>query len=178
MPDLNDLPDNSSVFVDTNIFDYALRGSSRACADFIERIARGKVKAYVNTHVLADLMHKLMLQEAYKKTLITAPAATKLKDCFKRDRTKAAMLVEYQQQFENLLAIGLRVLPVTTKLMVDTRVERATHALLTGDSLHIGSMNYHQVKRKSTPLRDLVTNDRDFAAIHGITVWEPTDVVL
>lgn len=173
MPDLAVLPVGARVFVDTNIFDLHYRGKSATCSAFITRVARGEVVAYVNTQVLSDLLHKLMLAEAYTKGLITRRQASALKACFKADRTLATGLTEYQTQFENTLAIGLRVLRISRGLLIETKVERATHGLMTGDSLHLGNMNRH-----ATPLRDIVTYDSDFAHISGLTVWEPVDVIL
>jgi hypothetical protein len=64
MPDLATLPRAASVFVDTNIFDLHYQGRSATCSAFMARVASGEVTAYVNTHVLSDLLHKLMLAEA------------------------------------------------------------------------------------------------------------------
>jgi hypothetical protein len=52
------------------------------------------------------------------------------------------------------------------------KMERTTHGLMTGDSLHLGNMNRHRV-----PLRDIVTHDGDFAHVLSLIVWEPMDVV-
>ena len=172
MPDLAGLPAGATVFVDTNIFDLHFRGSSVTCTAFIERVARGEVTAYVNMQVLSDLMHKLMLAEAYSKKLIDKRTATKLKSLLASNRAVAASLVDYQIQFERTLAIGLRVLRITRSLLVETKVERYNHGLMTGDSLHVGNMNRH-----STPIRDIVTCDGDFKHISSLIVWAPTDVV-
>ncbi len=177
MPDLDDLPEGTRVFVDTNILDYHLSAKSRSCASFIERVALREVRAYVNTQVLSDLVHKLMIKEAFVRGFITSPSAAKLKECFKKDRAKALALVTYQEQFEELLTIGLQVLPITKQLLVETKVARSTYALLTGDSLHVGTMNRCQVNRRNAPLHDIVTNDEDFALIAGMTVWKPNDIV-
>ena len=173
MPDLAALPAGTRVFVDTNIFDLHYRGKSATCSAFISRVAQGEVVAYVNTQVLSDLLHKLMLAEAYAKGLISKRQASVLKARLQANRTLAARLTDYQTQFENTLAIGLRVLPISRKILVETKVERTRHGLMTGDSLHLGNMNRH-----STPLQDIITHDSDFAHIPGLTVWEPMDVIL
>ena len=67
MPDLSVLPDGIKVFVDTNIFHYHLKGESMSCTNFIIRIAKREIEAYVNTQVLSDLLHKLMITEAIAK---------------------------------------------------------------------------------------------------------------
>ena len=172
MPDLPALPAGTRVFVDTNIFDLHYRGKSATCSAFISRVAQGEVVAYVNTQVLSDLLHKLMLAEAYAKGLISKRQASALKGKLKADRTLAARLTDYQTQFEDTLAIGLRVLQINRKVLVETKFERAAHGLMTGDSWHLGNMNRHPI-----PLQDIVTYDGDFAHIPGLTVWEPLDVI-
>lgn len=172
MPDLALLPKGARVFVDTNIFDLHFRGHSVSCTNFMLRIANGEVLAYVNTQVLSDLLHRLMLVEAHKKGYITKTSAPLLKTCFQRDRAKAANLKEYQMQFESALAIGVKVLPLTKQLFVTTKTERAAYGLLTSDSLHLGTMNKHNI-----PLKNIVTEDGDFTHIAGVTVWKPLDVV-
>lgn len=172
MADLNALPYDTEVFIDTMIFYLHFQGRSAICTAFINRIAQGEITAYVNTQVLSDLLHKLMLAEACAKGLIPKQSAAQLKNCLLANRTIAENLVDYQSQFENILAIGLKVLPITSRLLVDTKVERRIHGLMTGDSLHMGNMNRH-----SNPIRDIVTYDGDFAHIPNINIWEPTDVV-
>jgi len=172
VPDLAALPTGTRVFVDTNIFDLDYRGKSATCSAFITRVARGEVVAYVNTQVLSDLLHKLMLAEAYAKGIITKRQASALKERLQANRTLAARLTDYQTQFENTLAIGLRVLQISRKILIETKTERVTHGLMTGDSLHLGNMRRH-----SLPLQDIVTHDGDFGHIPSLTVWGPMDVI-
>lgn len=172
MPDLAALPTGTRVFVDTNIFDLHYRGKSATCSAFINRVARGEVVAYVNTQVLSDLLHKLMLAEAYAKGLISRRQASALKARLQANRALAAGLTDYQMQFENTLAIGLRVLQISRKILVETKAERVAHGLMTGDSLHLGNMNRHPI-----PLQDIVTHDGDFAHVPGLIVRGPMDVI-
>ena len=104
-----------------------------------------------------------MLAEANAKGFISNRSASKLKRWLSADRTRAANLTDYQTQFENTLAIGLRVLRITKKTLIDTKHERANYALMTGDSLHLGTMNRHH-----PPLQDIVTHDSDFAHVPGV----------
>jgi predicted nucleic acid-binding protein len=100
MPDLQHLPDGTRVFVDTNIFDLHFRFKSFSCTNFMSRIINGEVEAYVNTQVLTDLLHKLMLAEAYAKNIIAKRAASQLKSRLQSNRSIAAQLTDYQIQFE------------------------------------------------------------------------------
>jgi len=172
MPDLALLPKGTRVFVDTNIFYEHFRGRSVMCSAFVSRISSGEITAYVNTQVLSDLIHKMMLAEAYHKNYITKATAVKLKKALATDRTLATNLTDYQTNFEDILDIGIKVLRITRKLLVDTEEERRDHGLMTGDSLHLGSMN-----RQNTPISDIATNDGDFTHIPEITVWKPMDIV-
>lgn len=172
MPDLNLLPVGASVFVDTNIFYYHFTGRSPSCTVLFRRIAFGEVTGYVNTEVLSDLLHKLMLYEAHRMRYIPNCRACDLKARLLADRTTIAHMPGHQTLFEQVLNIGIKMLGVSKRLLVETKRERATHGLMTNDSLHLGSMLYHR-----TPLVHIATRDGDFAHIHDITVWQPEDVV-
>jgi len=173
VPDLAQIPSGTNVFVDTNIFYLHFRGSSISCTAFIERIARGEIEAYVNTAVLSDLLHKLMLHEAKQKGLIAALKAKDLRDHLRRNRNAIGTIPDHQAQFEQTISGGIAVLQVSPKLLKETKRERITHGLMTNDSVHLGNMLY-----KREPLADIATNDADFEHITDITVWKPTDVIV
>ncbi|MEQ8464548.1 type II toxin-antitoxin system VapC family toxin [Coleofasciculus sp. E1-EBD-02] len=170
--DLAHLPLGTRVFVDTIIFDLYFRSKSTTCAAFINRIAKREVYAYVNTQILSDLLHKLMLAEAVNKGYITRRSASKLKNKLSSNRSLASNLTDYQQQFEDILALGIKVLRISQKTLVETKRERTQYGLMTGDSLHLGTMNQH-----STPIDNIVTHDSDFAHVPNLTIWTPMDVI-
>jgi predicted nucleic acid-binding protein len=174
VPDLAQIPSGTKVFVDTMIFYLHFQGRSVSCTAFIERIARGEIEAYVNTEVLSDLLHKLMLHEARQKGFIAAAANAKdLHEHLRRNRNAIGTMPEHQSQFEQTISGGIAVLQVTPKLLRDTKRERISHGLLTNDSIHLGNMLY-----KREPLADIATYDADFEHINDITVWKPTDVIV
>ena len=164
MPDLATLPSGTSVFVGTNIFDLHFRNRSATCSAFVERIARGEISAFVNTQVLSDLLHKLMLAEAQLKGLIPNRSARELREKLIADRTIVANLTDYQEQFENTMAIGIRVLSVTGKLLRESKKERLAHGLMGGDSLHLCNMN-----RSFVPICAIVT--RGGALSHSASIF-------
>ena len=170
--DLSLIAAGSRVFVDTNIFDYHFRSKSITCTAFLERIALKELTGYVNTQVLSDLLHKMMLAEASTKGYCKF-GAKHLRKWLASNRHLAGTLTECQSEFENILTLGLKVLRVSEKLLVETKAERNTHGLMTGDSLHLGNMNRH------VPLiKDIATYDGDFGHIPGLVVWRPMDVIL
>ena len=172
MPDLAQIPSGTKVFVDTNIFYLHFQGRSISCTAFIGRIARDEITAYVNTEVLSDLLHKLMLYEAKQKGLIAGPSAKALREHLRGNRNAIGTIPDHQAQFEQTVAGGIAVLPISPKLLRETKRERITHGLMTNDSVHLGNMVY-----RKQPLADIATYDSDFEHISGITVWKPTDVI-
>ncbi|MHB8599922.1 MAG: type II toxin-antitoxin system VapC family toxin [Ktedonobacteraceae bacterium] len=180
MPDLLDIPDGTSVFVDTNIFHFHFQNKSRACTAFLNRIIRGDVEAYVNTQVLSDLLHKLMMTNAIEKGCIREGTNPQPLKNYLRwlhlHPEENSLLTDYQQQFEFILSVRVRVLPINEQLLIATKMERQTFFLMTGDSIHLGTMNRRTINRQNVPLQHIATHDGDFEHIPGITVWRPMDI--
>ncbi|HVB22109.1 MAG TPA: type II toxin-antitoxin system VapC family toxin [Ktedonobacteraceae bacterium] len=178
--DLKDLPHGTEVFVDTNIFHYHFERRSDTCTAFLLRVAQREITAYVNVQILSDLLHKLMLAEAVNRHYVNDDDAGQLKRYLGNCRTNAQgpRLEDYQTQFENILKIGLRVLPMNENLLKDTIRERKKYYLMVGDSLHLGTMNRRRVKNREVPLQHIVTHDKDFMFVPDLTIWKPFDIVL
>lgn len=173
MPDIRDIPPGTNVFVDTNIFYYHFSGQSPTCTAFLRRIAQGEVNAYVNTEVLSDLLHKLMLYEACKTGIITRQRASDLKtQLLSNRRLIEQSLPDHQNLFESILGMGLKMLRVSKKLFIDTKQERKNHGLMTNDSIHLGTMIY-----RAAPITHIATRDADFRHITKVTIWEPMDII-
>ena len=169
--DLVNVPNGTRVFVDTNIFFLHFTGKSAACTAFIQRVQAGDIPAFVNSRVMLDLLHKLMLVEAFQKGMIPQPRAEKLKVWLVGNRANAGRLADYQTQFDSILALGIEMLRTTKKLLAETETERRVHALMVGDSLHLGCMNRHE-----PAISDPVTNDSDFDHVSSIRIWKPKDI--
>lgn len=172
MLDLRDLPSSCSIFVDTNVFYYHFMGRSATCTAFLNRIASGEINGYVNTEVLSDLLHKMMLAEAKSRKFINDPSATQLKSLLQQNRSAIASMPDHQVMFEKILAIGLKVLRISKALLIETKDERRMHGLMTNDSLHLGNMNRHRMS-----IKNIATRDGDFNHVTEITVWTPMDIV-
>ena len=168
---LTALPSGSRIFVDTNIFSLHFSGQSVSCTALIQRITFGQVEAFVNSRVLLDLIHKLMLKEAEGKNYISRARASELRAWLSGNRSNGALLSDYHSYFEKVLELGLRYIHTTEKLLVDTKSERETHGVMAGDSLHLGCM-----RRRS--IANIVTNDGDFDHISHVNIWKPLDVIL
>src|SRR5438128_4692925 len=78
--DLNDLPDGAPIFIDANIFIYHFTGISIECRVMLERSERKNIRSATGTHIILEVLHRLMMIEALSKSLITpGQPAKKLK---------------------------------------------------------------------------------------------------
>jgi len=59
-----------AVFVDANVFLYHLTGRSRACRDLLARCEAGEVQGLTGTHVVLEVLHRLMMLEAVRRALV------------------------------------------------------------------------------------------------------------
>jgi hypothetical protein len=68
-----------SVFIDTSILVYAFTKTrySETCEDFLGRAKYGEVEGYINSTVLDEFFHKLVIFEVYSKKKLTSRDAVK-----------------------------------------------------------------------------------------------------
>jgi predicted nucleic acid-binding protein len=64
---LKNIPSNTHVFVDSNIFIYHFLDVSVPCTNFLERIEMEDITAYTSTVVLSEVLHRLMIAEVVEK---------------------------------------------------------------------------------------------------------------
>jgi len=70
-----------------------------------------------------------------------------------------------------LLTLNLLILPMERGIVERAQRERVNAGLLTNDSLIVASM-------KEYGISCIATNDRQFEAVAGISVFSPTDLVV
>jgi predicted nucleic acid-binding protein len=69
--DINGLPAGASCLVDANIFIYHLSARSSECSEFMARIGRYEIQAFVTTTIIGEVLHRRMIAEALTKNLIS-----------------------------------------------------------------------------------------------------------
>ncbi len=105
-----------------------------------------------------------MLAEAAARGFITTPTARAL-----RSRSEVIPnLRAYWQRAEPVLRMDLLFVPMSESLR-QAHVERAANALLTNDSMIVACMRQYGI-----PF--IASNDEDFGAISGITLFRPEDL--
>lgn len=71
------IPSEQPVIIDANIFIYANQRASTQCVKLLERCANNEVYGILPAHILAEVMHVLMLAEAKDKGLLKGPNPAK-----------------------------------------------------------------------------------------------------
>jgi predicted nucleic acid-binding protein len=160
------LPNGTECFVDTNIFVYHFVqldvDLSNACRAFLRRVVIGEIKALVTVQVLADVIHKVMAEEARKHFGLSSGGVPYLQ----RHPEKIADLSVFVSAAEQLKKIPLQVLSVDFGALSDAVSLSQTHGLLTNAATIVALMHRHGITH-------LATNDDDFDRLPGITVWKP-----
>lgn len=164
--DINQLSAGTRCLVDANILIYYLGGTSPDCRNFINRIAKGELDAYISTTILAESLHRQMVFEAIRKGFVTSSKAL---NKIKSQPQIITQLTDYITFVDDLLSLPLRVVTVTPQIIQISHHLRLSYGLLVNDSINLASAFELQIT-------DIVTNDSDFNRVPNITVWEPTDI--
>jgi predicted nucleic acid-binding protein len=161
-----DLPDGDRCFVDAKIFYYHFVETpplSEPCVKFLERAARGQLVLHTSVHILSEAIHKVMLFEA---ATVFGQTRTNLVNWLRRHQDRITELSEFRQAAGELAGMGLSLLPADAALLAEAATLSAQLGLLTNDATIVALMHRHA-------LTNLVTNDDDFDAVPGLTVWKP-----
>ena len=161
------IPNGESVLVDANILVYAIQKQSRQCEVFLQRCAMEQITGVLPSHILAEVMHILMITEARDNGWITGsnPAKQLAKQ---PGRIKA--VVRYENFIRDILSVGLRF---TTLIQEDflTAMSIQKHSgLLTNDALLAAVGQRLRVK-------NIASADEAFRKAHGFTTFAPNDLV-
>ena len=162
---MKNIPDQSHVFLDTNILLYALADHprfGRGCNTLLARVHRGDVTGYISSVVLNELIHKLVIGEVSEKIGLKPGQVIQH---LKRNPEALEKLEAYAIVDEVETAYHLIVLDVTIDIFRTARRLMKVHHLMSNDALHL------EVMQKSN-LQNLVSNGPDFDGIDGIHVWK------
>ncbi len=164
---LDDIPSGASSFIDANPFLHYFTAHPRhgAMAErLVDRIENKVIVGFTSTHVLHEVVHRLMTIEACQRF------GWPVKGIAQRMRQHPAevkLLHQARQAFDELSMIGLNVLAVTnSSLSLGIDVTRQT-GLLSSDALIMVLMQQHGITC-------LASEDSDFDRVPGITRYGPT----
>jgi len=162
---LDTVPNGSHVLIDANIFVYGLSAASAQCKGLLERCSREEVTGIALLESVNDATHQFMRAEAVQKGFCARQATQYLS----AHPEVVRQLTDYWTNTQRLLALNLLFVPLETDILVSAQPERANAGLLTNDSMIVAAMKEYGIAR-------VATNDRQFDAVAGITVFSPTDI--
>jgi predicted nucleic acid-binding protein len=162
----DDLISPADVFVDANTFIYHFTSDPKwgaACTRLLERIEFQELRGFLSTHVLADVVHRLMTTEAMDRL---GWPATRLAARLRKQHTEIPKLSIYLQALVKITQIGIQVLPVLAPHIIQAAQLSRVHELLTGDALVVAVM-------QANGLTNLASLDADFDRVPGLTRYAP-----
>ncbi len=163
---LADVPAGTSVFVDANIFLFALTNHpvhGAACKVFLDRAANQEITAVTSISVLGEVVHRLMTIEACDRFGWPVQG---IANRLRRHPNEVQQLVGPRQALDEINAARVNILAVPAALVfLATDLSRQT-GLLYGDALIVASMRDHA-------LAHLASLDADFDRVPGITRYAP-----
>jgi predicted nucleic acid-binding protein len=109
--------------------------------------------------------HQFMKGEALQKGLCAGQAMKYLS----ANPDQVKLLTDYWANTQRLLALNVPFLPLELSIVTGAQPERVAAGLLTNDSMIVAAMRGYGVSL-------IATNDRQFNAVPGITVFSPSDV--
>ncbi len=160
------LTSGDSVFLDANVVVYEFGADpafGTASKALLKRIESGDLVGFISAHVFIDIAHRTMTIEACQ--LFGWPY-TAIGRRLRSQPTEIQKLVRSRHALDEIIRIGVHVLPVKADDVLLAGDLSRQHGLLSGDALILALMLNHG-------LTHLASNDADFDRIPGITRYGP-----
>lgn len=163
---INRIPKQQSVLIDTNILFYANQRSSMQCVEFLKRCASDEISGIIPIQILAEFTHILMLAEARDLGLIKGSNPAKQ---LSQSPNKVKALYRYEGLIRDLLSIGLRIEPLEQEdFFLAISIQRL-YGLLTNDALLIAVA-------KRLRVTAVASADKVFEDVKEISLYKPGDI--
>jgi len=163
---LSQITNASIVLLDANICLYAIRQESAQCERLLARCANGEVNGIMPSHILAEIMHQLMIAEARDYQWIKGPNPAKQLAGLP-DRVRA--LTKYEELVRDILGTGLQIEPIVQEDFITSLEVQRQAGLLTNDALLVAVGERLRVT-------SIASADQAFSRVQGILLYSPDDV--
>lgn len=164
---LPSLPKNSSVFIDANIFLFAILAHPRfgdPCEKFLTSVEKKEYRAFTSTLVLNELLHKLMIAETVEKYSLRTEHDAYLLLKQKPDAVKNLKIT--WEDFASLREYPIKVLGTGNSWLISAVEISKSYGLLISDAVHAAVCKEHKIENIST-------SDSDFERVDFLKVWKP-----
>lgn len=164
---LADIPAGTPVFVDANILLFAVTNDAlhgSASTTFLDRVENQEITAITSTHVLGEVVHRLMTIEACDRF---AWPVQGIANRLRRHPAEVQQLIRARQAFDEITTARVKTIAITLPhVSVAIDVARQT-GLLHGDALIVAVM-------REQGLSHLASLDADFDRVPGLTRYAPS----
>jgi predicted nucleic acid-binding protein len=167
MPRIQTLTAGTRVFIDSNIFVFATTHSGplgQACTALLARVERDELSGITSTSVAAEVMHRLMVNEAREQ--FGFPSSRHTVEHLQQHPETVRQLTQHLGVASQIRRLHVDIVPLTVKDLHTSKALRRDHGLLTNDSLILAVMRSHK-------LLHLATHDSGFLRVPAIQVWMP-----
>jgi predicted nucleic acid-binding protein len=161
-----DIAAGQAIFIDANIFIYYFRPDpvlGSACAQLLQRIENGEIEGLTSSHVLSEMAHRLMTDEASQKFGWPMTAIIRR---MRSHPAQVQQLARHRQAIDELSLARVRILTVSGADVSRAADLSCQHGLLASDALVVAVMQDHG-------LTLLASHDADFDRVPGITRYAP-----
>jgi predicted nucleic acid-binding protein len=163
---LDRISGGDTILLDANISLYAIRQESAQCERFLTRCAKGELHGVMPGHVLAEIMHQLMIAEARDNQWIKGGNPAK-QLAFLPERVRA--LNRYEELVRDILGMGLQIEPVIQEDFITAMAIQRRAGLLTNDALLVAVGERIRVT-------SIASADKAFADVQGLLLYSPDDI--
>ncbi len=154
------------VVIDANIILYAVQQASQQCKRLLLRYADDDVRGLLPTHILAEVVHRLMIAEARDNGWVKGPNPAR-QLAAKPDLVKR--LFRYEELVQDILTIGFQIEPVREEDFLDAMMMQRRFGLLTDDALSVAITRRLGVKV-------FASADKALTQVQGLHVYAPDDL--
>lgn len=165
---LDSIRTGSAVFIDANIFIYHFTGVSNECGNFLSRCEHGDLVGITSVNVLLEVLHRLMMVEAFRKNIVKPPNIFKK---LKKYPEKIKQLNNYFANTQKISEMGIIVKPISWETILKSQTVRLRYGFMVNDSLVVASMEEENLSL-------LATNDTGFSILDGFSLYRPSDLEL
>lgn len=154
----------TEVFVDTNIFVYALAKRHRyksTCEALLSKVNQGDMIGFTSSTVINELFHTILIGEVKIKygdvevIRFIKEHPNVISDCD----------VAYDA-LDDIFDSAVVILPLTLEVLQHAKTLSRKHDLLFSDAIHAGSCDVYGIKH-------IASNDKDFDRVDFLKRWSP-----
>lgn len=163
---LDQLAEDSRVFIDASIFIYHFTGASLACRQLLESCEQGRIAGYTSVTAVAEVAHRLMMIEAVAKGLVSPG------NVVRKLREKSNIIKElgiYQEQVELIPLMGISILGLDLEGLARAAEIRKSYGLLVNDFLLAATAIRQDIV-------DFASADPDFERVTEVRLFRPGDL--